>query len=284
MTSGSEGAGSRSMSGPVKDEIDGTEPVIQIEDLDVGSLEASRTPSTPLSDLQVRFFRDTGYIRFPHTLSKLDIDRLRNAVLAEFESAEEPIRRAPDGQVMRVSRLFERAGIFRDAWSAPPILTPLQSLLGPNILFVRNRHNHATLNGSQTKSARLHRDVLQWSRPIVTILLYLDAANERTGCTRVIPTSHLLPFVGTPNNGGTWMDEHHVFSDLLDQALPIPMPAGGILAIDGLAFHAAGETPVEKPRVLLTAAYRSVDELTERESDDPHYQLVLGNNLYRGDS
>jgi len=37
-----------------------------------------------------------------------------------------------------------------------------------------------------------------------------------------------------PNNEGTWMDTHHAFTDLLDQAVAVPVPAGGMLA-----FHAA---------------------------------------------
>jgi phytanoyl-CoA hydroxylase len=186
--------------------------------------------------------------------------------------------------VVRLSRVFERGGAFREALCSPLVLGPLASLLGPNVVLVRNRHNHATLAGSQTKSARLHRDVLQWSRPVVTVLVYLDEATEQAGCTRVIPTSHLLPFVGTPNDGGTWMDAHHAFADLLDQAVPVPMPAGGVLAVGGLAFHAAGPAPAGTRRVALTAAYRSVDELAAAERSDPNLHLVRGSGLYRGDS
>jgi phytanoyl-CoA hydroxylase len=237
-----------------------------------------------LTDQQVRFFRDTGYLRFPQTLSQHEVMGVRAAVMEQLDRAVEPVRRDSAGRVVRLSRLSERGPIFRQTFASPRLLGPLASLLGPNIVFVRNRHNHATLTAALTKSARLHRDVLQWSRPIVTVLVYLDAATEQSGCTRIIPASHLLPFVGTPNNGGTWMDEHHVFADLLEQAIPVPMPAGGVLAVDGLAFHAAGHTTGSIPRVALTGAYRSVDELARDEPADPNLEVLLGENLYRGDS
>jgi phytanoyl-CoA hydroxylase len=164
--------------------------------------------------------------------------------------------------------------------TSPLVLDPLGSLLGPNIELVLNRHNHLTVSAAQTSSARLHRDVLQWSRPIVTVIAYLEKSDESSGCTHIIPTSHLLPFVGTPNNGGTWMDDHHVFAELMSQALPVPMEAGGILAFDGLAFHAAGHE-AEKTRLAVSGAFHSVDEL-KAMSDPDVSVLVAGEQLYRG--
>jgi len=245
-------------------------------------LNAILSPIVGLSVLQARFFRDAGYLRLPGRFDETDVALLREKCVSEFERAEGPVQRDASGSVVRLSRIYARSEAFRDAFTAPIILGPLGSLLGPNIDFVLNRHNHVTVNGSRTKAARLHRDVLQWSRPIVSVLIYLDDANDQSGCTQVIPTSQLLPYVGTPNNGGTWMDEHHVFAGLPDQALPVPMLSGQILAVDGLIFHAAGEGSEPGTRFALSGAYHSVDEL----KSPPHpaqATVVLGNNIYRGD-
>ena len=45
--------------------------------------------------------------------------------------------------------------------------------MGPNIELVENRHNHLSIYRAPGND-RLHRDVLQWSRSILTVLLYLS--------------------------------------------------------------------------------------------------------------
>lgn len=247
-------------------------------------LEASQISPTLLTERQVLFFRQTGYFRSGQRFPEQDIVKIKNNLEETFAAAVEPVRRdSTGGVVIRLSRLFERHRIFHEVFTSPLVLGPLQSLLGPNIEFVLNRHNHATINTPENKSSRLHRDVLQWSRPVVTAIVYLEDSSLDTGCTYIIPASHFLSFVGTPNNGGTWMDEHHIYSDLLNQALPIPVSAGGILFFDSLAFHAAGANRSNLSRMAISGAYHSVDELSFQK-DDPNLALVLGERLYRGDS
>jgi ectoine hydroxylase-related dioxygenase (phytanoyl-CoA dioxygenase family) len=162
------------------------------------------------------------------------------------------------------------------------ILEPLRSLLGQHIVFVTNRHNCAILHPSMgTEIPRLHRDILQWSRPLVTVLVYLQDSSEESGCTQIVPGSHLIPFVESTQTGGTWMDEHEQYSDLLEQALPIPMPSGGVLALDATAFHSAGRNRSSDSRMCVALAYRSVDEL-DAHSRQQRAVLVSGEFVYRG--
>jgi phytanoyl-CoA hydroxylase len=245
-------------------------------------LEASRQSGEPLSREQVRFFRQTSYLRLVDAFGDRDVEVLTAELVTRFASAIGPVRRNSSGQVVRLSHAFERDPLFREVFTSPVVLAPLRSLLGPNVEFVLNRHNHVTVNDRESKSLRLHRDVLQWSRPIVSVMVYLEATSELNGCTHIIPSSHFLPFVGTPNNGGTWMDEHHVYSDLLGQALPVPMPAGGVLLFDGLAFHSSGFNSSPAPRFAMTGAYHSVDELLRPAP--AMSVLVCGERLHRGDS
>ena len=78
------------------------------------------------------------------------------------------------------------------------------------------------------------------------------------------------------------MEEHPIFSDLIDQSVPIPASAGDILLLDGLAFHAGGLATKDNPRRVITLAYTSVDELLQGE--EPSRVLVRGQRLYRGGS
>lgn len=221
---------------------------------------------------QTRFFRDTGYLRLPGRIEDDLVSQLATFLSRQGATAEKlyGLQQLAPGLVDRLVR-------------HEVILDPLRSLLGEHIVFLTNRHNCGILHpGISEDSLRLHRDILQWSRPVVTILVYLDPSRVDNGCTHVIPGSHQLPFVSNgERTGGTWMDEHEEYSDLLDQAVPVPMSRGAILALDATVFHAAGNNTSRDPRMTIALAYRSVDEL-DAQPDRKRSILVSGEYLYRG--
>jgi ectoine hydroxylase-related dioxygenase (phytanoyl-CoA dioxygenase family) len=233
-----------------------------------------------LSYEQVRFFRQSGYIRLVKKAPLSLLDGMRSFITAQVEQKVPPFRLDSHERICRLDAITQRHSIFQDFFCSADVLDPLESLLGPNIELVLNRHNHATLNLCESNTVRLHRDVLQWSRSLVTAILYLDDSNCETGCTCLIPGSHYLPFVGRPNNGGTWMDEHSVYADLLNQAIPIPMEQGTVLLFDSLVFHTVGENKTQNSRMSICVGYHSVDELQKQAN--PGCLLVRGEQLYRG--
>jgi ectoine hydroxylase-related dioxygenase (phytanoyl-CoA dioxygenase family) len=233
-----------------------------------------------LSHQHVLFFRQMGYFKLPELLPMEYVQQMRKAVLHNMNEKIAPYRCDNQERIIRIDNIIGREPIFQEVFTSPFILEPLISLIGPNIELVRNRHNHATINLKGFPAPRLHRDVLQWSRPLVTVILYLEAATIENGCTYLIPGSHFFPFVGTPNNGGTWIDEHSIYADLINQSLPVPMPEGGVLLFDSLIFHAPGKNTTESTRMIAAMAYHSVDELSGK--DDPKLMLVNGERLYRG--
>jgi ectoine hydroxylase-related dioxygenase (phytanoyl-CoA dioxygenase family) len=152
------------------------------------------------------------------------------------------------------------------------------SLLGPNVEFIRNRHNHATLRLRDDGSARLHRDVLQWSRTIVSVLVYLEDSTMENGCTRVIPGTHILESsMASPSHDDADRIEE---AGLMGQMVPVPMPAGGLLAIDSMIFHGVGANSTDGTRTSMTLGYHSLDELMDVEND--MRVLVRGERLYQG--
>lgn len=236
---------------------------------------------TRLSDRQVLHYRQAGYIRVLRAASPDHLGELKEVALELIGNSTQPYRRDPTGSVERIASVWDRSEVIRRFFRSPPILGMLQSLLGPNIVLVKNRHNHLTVNGPGMNDGRLHRDILQWSRGLVTAILYLEPSTSENGCTSIIPGSQFLPFVGTPNNGGTWMDEHEIFRDLLDQAVEVPMDAGDMLLIDSVAFHAAGRNKGTGTRLSLAMGFHSIDELSAEPL--PAHQVTLsGDRLYRG--
>ncbi|MBI4066455.1 phytanoyl-CoA dioxygenase family protein [Candidatus Gottesmanbacteria bacterium] len=233
-----------------------------------------------LSHDQVSFFRRNGYFKIPRVLSNKAVAALKAASWDHARRKVHPFQ-THNGDLVRLDQVVQRGGVFRAAALAPPLLGALEGLLGPNIELTLNRHNHVTFNTAESTTFRLHRDVLQWSRGMVTVIVYLEDSTLENGCTHMIPGSQQLPFIGVPNNGGTWMDEHEEFTGLLGQALPIPMPAGGALLLDSLAFHSVGTNKGPGTRMSLTLGFHSQDELSG-SSPDPKKLLVRGSYLYKG--
>ena len=79
--------------------------------------------------------------------------------------------------MVRISDLASRDPALLEEFSSPAIVDPLESLLGPNIDFIRNRHNHATVAVEPTYRSRFHRDILQWSRNILSVIVYRHVGN-----------------------------------------------------------------------------------------------------------
>ncbi len=227
---------------------------------------------------QVRLFRHNGFLQLEGRLPEELVSRLRQAIDADVRAEAAPVARDPGGRVVRLSQVWDRAPVFREAATHPAVLDPLESLLGPNIEVVRNRHNHATLNVASTRSDSFHRDILQWSRGLLTVIHYLEETTLDNGCTQVIPGTHLLP--GGPRLHHLEEEDWIAEARVTGQAVPVPMPAGGLLAIDSLIFHRIGPNRTSGTRTSMTIGYRSADELAG--PPDGKTVVVRGERIYTG--
>ena len=240
--------------------------------------ETNSPALTPaLTAEQMRLFRHNGFLQLEERVPEDLVVRLRGAIDTDVAAKVQPLVRDGD-RVVRLSQVLDRAPVFREVATGPLVLDPLEALLGPNIEIVRNRHNHATLNVASTRSDHFHRDVVQWSRGMLTVIFYLEETNLDNGCTQVIPGTHMLPGAGVLHRleEEDWVAAARVTG----QAVPVPMPAGGMLAIDSLIFHRIGPNRTDGTRTSMTIGYRSADELAGEP--DGKAELVLGERVYRG--
>ena len=205
------------------------------------------------------------------------VSDLKRLVLADIEREVMPVARNADGRVVRISALLARDPKFLEVARSEVVVGPLLSLLGENIEILTNRHNHATLN-LKSQADDFHRDNMQWSRGLLTVIFYLETTTQENGCTQLVPGSHLLPGVG----------QHHRLSDvdwvngsgLFEQAVQIPVEAGGMLAIDSTIFHRIGGNQTDGSRISMTIGYQSVDEFNDQEN--PKRILISGDRIYSG--
>jgi ectoine hydroxylase-related dioxygenase (phytanoyl-CoA dioxygenase family) len=248
-------------------------------------MQESRPPTIqeprPLTPDEIRFFRFNGFLKLPWRLPAELVEAIKKQARDDIEQAVEPLVRDYRGDVMRLSAIWERGGAIREALGGAEVVPALQSLLGPDVEYMLNRHNHLTLRRQDDRTAmsiELHRDVSNWSRTICTILFYLEDTNLENGCTQIIPGSHLLPNVAPGRKAED--DPWWIASGLLEQRLSIPMPAVGLLAIDSMLLHAAGRNRTAGTRMTLTGGYHVVDH--HAGDWDPKRVVVCGERVYRG--
>lgn len=226
---------------------------------------------------QIDLFHHNGFVKLPARLPIETVSTLKETILRNMCEEIAPIVRDASGRIVRISQLWDREPIFREVAAAPVVLDALEAVLGPDILLVKNRHNHATLNLAGGRGDYWHRDVSHWTRSIVTIIFYLEDAPVERGCTHVIPgTQRLRAF---PRSVTTEAHQH-LDPGLLDQAVPVPMEAGRMLLINSLVLHRIGTNETPYSRMSMTFGYHSADELDDRPNDKR--VLVRGERGYAG--
>ena len=240
--------------------------------------------SNSLTHEQIRHFRSQGYFKLPRVYAEEETAGMRAFV--EHQAAQEAeMARLVGGTALKMYGLYDRhPHLMHHVVTNPILVGALQSILGPNIVLVKNRHNHATINDRQGQPAEgLHRDILQPTRGLVTAAIYLEASTEDNGATRIIPGSHELPYVGVPQagGGGTWLADHADYAGMEEQAISVPMPEGGVLLFNGLTFHGVGNNTSGRSRTSMTLGFRAVDEL-DYTPDQGRQVLVAGEYIYRG--
>ncbi|MDX6198998.1 MAG: phytanoyl-CoA hydroxylase, partial [Actinomycetota bacterium] len=224
-----------------------------------------------------------GYYKVQECLPERIVQRMRDVVSVQLEQATPPYRVNDAGQPSRLDHLLERDPIFLEALRSPELRPSLQAILGPSAEVVRHRHNQAARNAPGDIPFRLHRDVQQWTQPLVSVFIYLDESTVANGCTHVVPATHRLPYAGPQSGGGggNWADEHDEYAWVIGQELPIEMPRGGVLLLNSLAFHSVGPMSSARPdrtRMSAVFACRAPDELTALTSPDA--VLLYGERRY----
>ncbi len=230
----------------------------------------------PLTTDEICFFRHSGFLGLPWRLPAESVEAIKKQATEEIEQAVEPLFRDYRGDVMRLLAVWERGGAIRRVLGGPEVVPALQSLLAPDVELMLNRKNHVALRRRDDHSAmslELHRDVRNWSRTVCTILFFLEDTNLDNGCTQIVPGSQVLPDVARGLIAET--DPWSIDSGILDQRVPIPMPAGGMLAINTMVMHAAGRNRTDGTRMTLTAGYHVVDH--HAGTWDPKRVVVRGN-------
>lgn len=220
-----------------------------------------------------RFFDATGYFKCPDVVPGPVVDQILGLVVDHLDRAVPPFRVNVNGAPCRLDGLVDRDPVILKSLRSPAVAGPLREILGPAVDVVRHRHNHATRNAPGDIPFRLHRDVQQWSQPLVAVFIYLEDSTVHNGCTTIVPGTHRVPYAGpqSGDGGGNWADEHEEYHAFIGQELPVEMPRGGVLLLNCLTFHSVGSrvpSTASQTRFSSVFACRAADELASQDSPD----------------
>lgn len=190
---------------------------------------ATRDIGTALTDL-----RNCGICVLTDVLSDGETDELGNKLEAQAKAERSLGPLAPKGMFgtkQFVPNLVNKGKVFLDLVERAETTALVGKQLGKHFLLSSiNGHIYV---GVTNEIETLHRDQGQVpvavQLPVVCNLLWaLDDFVPDAGSTLVVPGSH------------RWASAHQIRPPDANLAVPVTVPAGGVLALDGRLWHAGG--------------------------------------------
>ncbi len=217
--------------------------------------------SYPLTEEQIQFFRENGYLTLRGVFTEEEMAELREAAEAlrnqrldpQIEiSQNDPEYEKIFVQKVNLWRIDERMRKF----ALHPRLGKIAAQLAGATMRIWHDHLLAKMPGD-SKPTAWHQDIPYWPHTVgnqLGVWIPLYDVDEQSGCLGVIPRSHKLGLLPA-----------HDFRELADvfQYLPesmrtpvwLPLKAGDCSVHHGLTLHGANANRSNRPRVAFAIFY-----------------------------
>jgi 2-oxoglutarate-dependent dioxygenase len=214
-------------------------------------------PST-LTDEQVKFYKDEGYLILPGLISPEEASLLKTEVMDIMAVIGLGMTK------LKQSREYP-AGSHLDAFVNSPNLLAIASRLmeGPSTLYLPFT---AVKSGGGGGEFHYHQDnqYTRFDGPGINLWFALMPMTEQNGCLNVVPRSHrngTLPSHSPENDG------HKAVTFEPEEFVPILMQPGDCVAFSRLTVHGSGPNTTPEHRVAYAAQFHR---------DDGNYSLDSG--------
>ncbi len=226
----------------------------------------------PLTQSQIDQYHLEGFTVVPSIFSKDDLAKIDAAISQLTDKAaregrmEQILELEPqplDGKPVarRIYNPVHAHEAFKNLATDPRILDRITSLIGGHVAI-----QHSKLNMKPAKvgsSVEWHQDMTYFPHTndsLVTLLVYLDDADEANGCLQVLPRNHHHYFNHTlPDGSFAGMIMEPIHSGAFGKPVPLAAPAGSAIFMHCLTPHSSLPNLSPRGRRTLIFEYRAAD-------------------------
>lgn len=223
-----------------------------------------------LSQEQVDFFHENGYLSYGVVLEAEEIEVLRREYDAELRRARETnsyrnlaisdggdsaSKEAADQQMLQLMQMCDRNIHFRRLIYNDRILDVLEDLLGPNIMLF---HDQALYKPAHTGGPVFwHQDNAYWRcapANLISCWLTLDDVDRDNGAMQLLPGSHLRPAHHDPSSSTNALLDSSAAVDET-KAVVVELPAGGCMFHHCQTLHYTQPNATDRQRRAMALHY-----------------------------
>jgi len=196
-----------------------------------------------------------------HDVRGFNFERQNGAGAFEDVAIRRGVLRKIQGAVFHVP---EVAGVF----TSDKILDCMEDLMGPDIYYHSSKVMFKPPGGV---AKPWHQDAAYWrdyASNQITVWIAIDDATEENGCVWAIPESHKLGLIPHVKR------ELQVEDSQIDvqKAVPVPVPAGGLLIFHSLVLHMSQKNDSDKTRWAIICDYDCLPNPIIDAIDDASYK------------
>ncbi|MDX2227485.1 MAG: phytanoyl-CoA dioxygenase family protein [Verrucomicrobiae bacterium] len=234
-----------------------------------------------LTQEQLDFFNEHGYLRHGRFLEEAELALLRNEYDRVFDEASKSndfrnlaIHNGGDSQhkleaprkMFQIMNVCERSLHFRKLLYDSRLLNIVEDLIGPNIMLF---HDQALFKPAHTGGpVPWHQDNGYWKcRPanLVSCWITLDDAFRENGAMQVIPGSHLKP----ASHGLAESDALLQIPVDESRAVVVDVPAGGCMFHHCQTFHYTQPNSTDHQRRAFAIHYMAPGTMIHSDPTTP---------------
>ena len=179
-----------------------------------------------------------------HDVPGFNFERQGGAAMYEDVAIRKGVLRKIQGAVFFVPEV-------KNVFTGEKMLDCMEDLMGPEIYYHSSKVMFKPPGGV---AKPWHQDAAYWrdyASNQITVWIAIDDASEENGCVWAIPGSHKLGLIP------------HVKKELqveesridLSEAIPVPVPAGGLLIFHSLVLHMSQKNESDKTRWAIICDY-----------------------------
>ncbi len=224
-----------------------------------------------LTQTQVDFYRENGYLGVNNVLSSAETDELRQVTDSFIEQSRavtehtdifdlEPSHTPEEPRLRRLKNPVEHHPAYEQALRHPKIRAIVSQLIGPNI---RTNGNKLNIKYAQFGSpVEWHQDWAFYPHTnddLLAVGIAIDAMTMENGCLLVVPGSHRGPVLSHHHSQGFFVGAVTEPNFAPDDAVPILVEAGGISIHHVRILHGSAPNTSPNSRRLLLFQYCAND-------------------------